>query len=549
MSRNKCTFYKLTHVLFFFFIFNSLAFGQAKSADEAFNELTRKRGNFTQNVLDSKDDFRKSDFASKEEWIQFLERVAQKALDENRQQLPEVLAYVGWKVQDEKEFEKAYFYFYKTLHVIPENWGKDLKIAPKFYEYLGLNYYHFRRYPKAEEYLKKSLQHPMISDADRISVLNTLGLIARDLKQISLSRNYTEKALTLAKIQNHDSWIGILSGNLGYLFFLEKNHSKAKELILIDLERSKKNNEFGSWFNALSLLVELEIELNQPKEVKRYMDQFTEMANSMERKDLSHLRVIYRTKSAYQEFMGDFKGALESYRKFSLLKDSSNLVYSLTNIQNTEFQIDFEARQAEVSVLKEKEKKRSAQLLALFLILLTILIAAILVIRQMQKRKKQELEIFQIQKLQVEKELQSTEKEMRSLLSNMGQKNDLIDTLRSEIAFIQENKDLKIKEEKEKMLENLQQFTLLTEEDWIEFKKLFEKMHPGFFAYFQTNHNDVTNAEIRLAALIKLNLSNFEMAKTLGISPESVRKTNLRLRKKVGIESQDDLIHFVKEIK
>ncbi|MNE90465.1 hypothetical protein D3C80_1879830 [compost metagenome] len=98
------------------------------------------------------------------------------------------------------------------------------------------------------------------------------------------------------------------------------------------------------------------------------------------------------------------------------------------------------------------------------------------------------------------------------------------------------------------MLTNLQSFSLLTENDWIEFKRLFEKLNPGFFDFFHDKFPEITAAEIRLAALIKLNLSNIEMARTLAISPDSVRKTNLRLRKKLNIESLDDLTRFIKAI-
>jgi DNA-binding CsgD family transcriptional regulator len=97
-------------------------------------------------------------------------------------------------------------------------------------------------------------------------------------------------------------------------------------------------------------------------------------------------------------------------------------------------------------------------------------------------------------------------------------------------------------------LDRLQTYTLLTDEDWSNFKKLFEKLNPGFFDFFIENFPEVTNAEVRLAALIKLNLSNLEMARTLGISPDSVRKTNLRLRKKLTIEGLDELTLFIKQI-
>jgi DNA-binding CsgD family transcriptional regulator len=52
----------------------------------------------------------------------------------------------------------------------------------------------------------------------------------------------------------------------------------------------------------------------------------------------------------------------------------------------------------------------------------------------------------------------------------------------------------------------------------------------------------VTEAEKRLLALTKLEMSNSEIAAMLGISPESVIKTRYRLRKKVGDEDLKRLV-------
>ena len=148
----------------------------------------------------------------------------------------------------------------------------------------------------------------------------------------------------------------------------------------------------------------------------------------------------------------------------------------------------------------------------------------------------------------MEDELHATEREMRALLSTMFDKNKVIFELQEQVEAFEKDRNSRTDSEKETMLNDLQSFSLLSENDWIEFKRLFEKLNPGFFDFFQERFPEITAAEIRLAALIKLNLSNLEMARTLAISPDSVRKTNLRLRKKLNIESLDDLTRFIKGI-
>jgi DNA-binding CsgD family transcriptional regulator len=55
---------------------------------------------------------------------------------------------------------------------------------------------------------------------------------------------------------------------------------------------------------------------------------------------------------------------------------------------------------------------------------------------------------------------------------------------------------------------------------------------------------DMTNAEQRMAALIKLRLSGKDAARILGISPDSVRKSRQRLRQRLGLQGDEELEPF-----
>jgi len=47
--------------------------------------------------------------------------------------------------------------------------------------------------------------------------------------------------------------------------------------------------------------------------------------------------------------------------------------------------------------------------------------------------------------------------------------------------------------------------------------------------------------------LLKLNLNRQEIAATLGISPSTVKKGRLRLRKRLNLESEEDLNQFIQQ--
>lgn len=76
----------------------------------------------------------------------------------------------------------------------------------------------------------------------------------------------------------------------------------------------------------------------------------------------------------------------------------------------------------------------------------------------------------------------------------------------------------------------------------------FRKVHPDFFTALQEKFSALTQNELKLCAYLKLNLSNKEIANILHVQPESVRKSKLRLRKKMGIINEKALIAFLNSV-
>ncbi|HLW39547.1 MAG TPA: hypothetical protein VKX31_04085 [Brumimicrobium sp.] len=146
----------------------------------------------------------------------------------------------------------------------------------------------------------------------------------------------------------------------------------------------------------------------------------------------------------------------------------------------------------------------------------------------------------------IQLELDRNKKELHKIFNNLAQKNELIETLNQELLIKEsQEKTKELEVEKMNLHEKIQSFTLLTEEDLIEFKRTFNKLYPDFYNKLKSMNSGLTNAEMRLAMLIKSNLSNLEMSRILGISQDSVRKTNLRLRKKLAIKTTNELSRFI----
>ena len=533
-------------IFYFSCVLTSISFGAKLNADKGLAKIVAEHEGKGIPYARLIENYPVSDFSSNVEWDRFLKKLCKDDRVISSEDYPELCFNIGEMLSEWQKYREAYYFLYITLREEEDVYKSKKPYLAIFHEILGQNYYFFRRFDLSEKHLKIALNHPHVSEENKIKIYNTLSLIYRDKQDHRTSEWYLQKAYNQAVKLKNEAWTGILSGNLGYIALQKKENAKARKLIEFDYEISSKDHQKNSQINALALLIELDLMENKLSQSTLKMKTFDSLMSKETNPQLWGL--LYRTKISYYEKLGQYKKALESFRKYISYKEINDEKRQFLNIQNAEFQIEFERKQGENNIYKEKKKTDDLIILGLFVICLILGLTSFIIIKQIQRKRKQDKELLTLRAQQMEGELHATEREMRALLSTMFDKNKVIFELQEQVETFEKNQHSKTDSEKEAMLNNLQSFSLLTENDWIEFKRLFEKLNPGFFDFFRERFPEITAAEIRLAALIKLNLSNLEMARTLAISPDSVRKTNLRLRKKLSIESLDDLTRFIKSI-
>ncbi len=537
----------------FFILFismtNTAVFAKSVSLTEAKNELNLRVDRSKEPTISCLYFFREhhqGEFKNVKEWYKLLHFLELLAREKQGSYYVQLCTEIGVHLQNNQNYKEAYYFLYMARTAIKTRPPKDERFLFSYYQTIGLSYYYFKSHNEARTYFLLSNQLPKLCDHDRIGILNTLGLINRDQGFIDSSKVYYEKALTLAKKENDSSWIGVLSGNLGHYYWLKKDLKKARELLKIDQDISLKNGQYGSAMNAIALLARVYLAEGKKEEARSKLLQLEQLL--IGRYEIGTQSLYLTAKMQLQEADGNYKEALESYRYVVRYQDTISHRKDLLSLRKTEFQINFERKQAENSLLREKKKSDEILIYSIVGGSIAVISILILIITLTSKRRKREREIADLKHQDVAKELQSAEKEMRAILSNLFEKNELIEQMKEELDQLPGSTKQLENAEKIKLLDRLQSFTLLTDEQWFEFKRLFEKLNPNFFSKMLLHSPDLTNAEIRLVTLIKLNLSNVEMSQALGISPDSVRKTSLRLRKKLNMELHEELVKFILSI-
>lgn len=217
------------------------------------------------------------------------------------------------------------------------------------------------------------------------------------------------------------------------------------------------------------------------------------------------------------------------------------------NILKLEFQLNFHKKQEQYDLMKIKKERYEITLVLILFIIITVSISLFIIIRQALLRRKKEREILIAENNKMEVELLENDQRMSQIISNLIEKNDLINNLHVELNEIKDKYSIE-SQEAAHFDENIDSIKILTEDDWDEFRKLFVKKFPTYIDRVSSMSDAITKADIRLACLIKLDMSNNEIGKTLGISVDSVKRTHLRLRNKLNLKEQKDLDNLLKSI-
>ncbi|WP_188049630.1 hypothetical protein [Flavobacterium sp. GP15] len=105
--------------------------------------------------------------------------------------------------------------------------------------------------------------------------------------------------------------------------------------------------------------------------------------------------------------------------------------------------------------------------------------------------------------------------------------------MKSEISAIQHSSSYYL-EEKNGKLTALLESHLMTENNWLLFKREFKKEFPDFYQMILSEFKEITDSNMRILLLQKLNFSNSEIAELLGVTIDAIKKSKQRLKNKLG---------------
>jgi len=446
-----------------------------------------------------------------------------------------------WNLERLKYLE-AFRHFMEAKVIIDRNNLQYTLLHSLLLRRLGNIYYYFGDYEKSAQYFKAWHYHLLKQEPLIFAHYNTFGLALYHLKEYELSNEMLRIGAYYANHSNRLDWLGLSLGNMAANYEALGQLDTAKRLFQQDYLIGKKEKNYITQVSCLLALSKIHIREGDWSFYEKAMP----VLLKLHEKDGSYpLPLFYELRSKYYETKNKPDLAFEDYKKFTHLQDSVKTLKDKAKILELEFQLYASQTDEELQSLGGVAKKSKIKSIGLVFLVLGILSLAVYFNRYKRTKVKEILAYNEKQAL-IEHELQDTQTNLQETLKEVAQQSEQIEWLHERMEHeASKNQSLQNSLSKSNLNIDLSDVKLLTDANWNEFKSMFSAAYPNFIDSLIRLTGKLSYGELRMACMIRLNLTTYQMADMTGVSHDSAKKSLLRFKKKMNFETQADLIDFI----
>lgn len=163
--------------------------------------------------------------------------------------------------------------------------------------------------------------------------------------------------------------------------------------------------------------------------------------------------------------------------------------------------------------------------------------------------EKTEKEFIRLQKEKLEAEINHKNAELATATMNLVQKKEFILKLKAELAQLQKGpQESSDTPELRKLLKTLGEEEKLNKE-WDHFAQHFNSVHGNFLQILKSKFPLLKPHEMQLCAYLRMNLSSKDIAPLMSISVRGVEISRYRLRKKLNLSTEENLVQYLMDLK
>ena len=163
---------------------------------------------------------------------------------------------------------------------------------------------------------------------------------------------------------------------------------------------------------------------------------------------------------------------------------------------------------------------------------------------QRRKLLMAEREILKLKNEKLADEVTAKNSKLMYSSVQMAHKNEVLNNIKQNVKELSTEPNSKLRQVI-RMLDK----ELKSEDYWNEFNLYFNQIDKDFGQALLAKHPELTSNDLRICALIRINLTTKEIASLLNISVRGVEQSRYRLKKRLGLGSEDNLAKYISSFK
>ncbi|WP_139955873.1 tetratricopeptide repeat protein [Flavicella sediminum] len=425
---------------------------------------------------------------------------------------------IGFLYSFFKRDEEALKYFKRSLHISKTlHHNNKIPISHILSDYFSiLNHYRVaENYEYAQKYLDSCLtiQSYMGAGSRNFYLETEAGYLLAEKKQFKSALNKLNASKKFFE-EKESPYLVIVNYNLGHTYKLMNDLKKSEERFLESLKISQTQQSHSNYkIMNCDALADLYYSDQQYKKAFQYLS---------------------LSKKYNEEIFGSNN---ENNKELLNIKDN----YRLTKERQNK-----DARETLLKHLEHEEKIGFLKQVLLLVSLVFILLFGYLFIRNLRLKHRTEKKIIrERQQIEIQRQrdiLELKNKELTTSALQLIEKEEFLNNLNDKLSKQKDTIDVRTIKRMVKTIQGN------SSGNWKEFEARFTSINQSFYKNLKERFPELGQTDQKICSLIKLKFSSKEMASLLGISVESVHTSRYRLRKKLGLERNDNLTEFINSL-
>ncbi len=409
---------------------------------------------------------------------------------------------------------------------------------------LGNLHFFLGNNPKAKEYYLDALNMARhIGDSSqKVLLLSNLSAIIDDSINLEQANRYAREGLIMALKSNDYNSLVAFYGNLANAYM--KQNKTDSSLIYYEkgLEYSTKAN---NQYLVNNFHLQMARAIQQLGKNNEAYDLYRLGFKSAARIDnLTGMRDALMGMAVIDSLRGDYRRSLMHFTEGTKWNDSIQKTESNNRISELEIKYETERKERIIEELESKDHYN--KLLRLVGILFTTAAIIVLSLLALLYRKQKLIGLHRVailkkERIHAREMLNNNRKELTAHVLSLAKAEEVIRNTNTQINHLIPKVDSETSEQLNTLISNLRG-SQNSQKLWREFEQRFDELNNGFINKLLLQYPSLSPTEIRMCALLRLQLSTKDLAELTQRSPRTIEYTRTNIRRKMGLSSTDNLL-------